>query len=567
MYKGIPASEGIAIGKVLKLEKENPIIDKKQISDREIDEQKNQLTQAVELSKKQLQEIQETSGEVMSAILDAHLMMLEDIELLGMIHSKIENEHQDVVSATDDSVQFFADMLESLEDEYMKERAGDMRDIGYRLIMNLLGKEILSLSTLKEPVIIVADDITPSDTAQMNKNTVLGFLTNVGGRTSHSAIMARTLEIPAIVGLGDISRKVASGDIVCFDGEEGIVFVHPNEEQLQEFQHRKEIYEQKKLLLEQYRNKESITPDGHRVEIAANIGHPKDVNAVNRNGAEGIGLYRTEFLYMDRESMPTEEEQFDAYKSVLEEMQNKPVVIRTLDIGGDKKLPYLPLSEEMNPFLGYRAIRICLDQQEIFKTQLRALLRASVYGNLKIMYPMISSLEEVRLANAVLEDCKKELESEGISYAKFEVGVMIEIPSAALSADLIASEVDFFSIGTNDLIQYTCAVDRMNEKISSLYNPFHPALLRLIKQVIETAHEHDIWCGICGETAADKRLIPLYLGMGLDEFSMSAGSIPKARKQIAHLSTAEAKQMLAEVLKMKTSAEIEAYMNEKTQEI
>ncbi len=567
MYKGIPASEGIAVGKILKLEKENPTIDKKQIGENQIEEQKSRLAQAIEISKKQLQDIQETSDEVTKAILDTHLMMLEDIELIAMIHSKIENEYQDVLSATNDAIHFFADMLESLEDEYMKERAGDMRDIGYRLIMNLLGKEIFSLSTLKEPVIIVAEDITPSDTAQMNKNSVLGFLTDIGGPTSHSAIMARTLEIPAIVGLGDISRKVSSGDIVCFDGEDGIVYVNPNEEKLKEYRQRKEIYEQKIMLLEQYRNKESITRDGHHVEIAANIGHPKDASAANFNGAEGIGLYRTEFLYMDRESMPTEEEQFEAYKSVLEAMDNKPVVIRTLDIGGDKKLPCLPLPKEMNPFLGYRAIRICLDRQEIFKTQLRALLRASVYGNLKIMYPMISSLEEVRLANAILENCKRELETEGISYAKFEVGVMIEIPSAALSADLIASEVDFFSIGTNDLIQYTCAADRMNEKISSLYNPFHPALIRLIKQVIETAHQNNIWCGICGESAADKRLIPLYLGMGLDEFSMSAGSIPKARKQITNLSIADAKRILMEVLKMKTAEEIENYMNDITRDI
>lgn len=562
MYKGIPASDGIAVGKVLKLEKEHPTIIKKQIKESEMENQKNLLAKAISVSKKQLQDIQSISGEVMRAILDTHIMMLEDIELINMIHSKIENEYQDVISATEDSIHFFADMLESLEDEYMKERALDMRDIGYRLIMNLLGKEIISLSTLKEPVIVVAEDITPSDTAQMTNDIVLGFLTDVGGRTSHTAIMAKTLEIPAIVGLGNVSRKIFPGDIVCFDGEEGIVYVNPSEEKLKEYQLRKELDNQEQKLLEQYRDKKSLTLDGHRVEIAANICHPKDVNHTNRNGADGIGLYRTEFLYMDRESMPTEEEQFEAYKSVLEEMHDKPVVIRTLDIGGDKKLPYLPLSEEMNPFLGYRAIRICLDRQEIFETQLRALLRASVYGNLKIMYPMISSLEEVRLANAILENCKRDLDAQGIPYSKFEVGIMIEIPAAALSADLIATEVDFFSIGTNDLIQYTCAADRMNEKIASLYNPFHPALLRLIKQVIETAHENNIWCGICGEAAADKRLIPLYLAMGLDEFSMSAGSIPKARKQITNLSITDAERMLSDVLKMKTAQEIEAYMNE-----
>ena len=562
MYKGIPASEGIAIGKILLMKKEEPVIVRQTIDSNQAENEKNKLSAAIAKSKEQLQKIQAAAGDVMKEILDAHLLILEDEELIGMIHLKVDTEQQDIVSATHDAIEFFADMMASMEDEYMKERAADLRDIGYRIVMNLLGKEILSLLALEEPVIIAAHDITPSDTAQMRKDKVLGFLTNIGGKTSHSAIMARTLEIPAILGMGNITDELKNGDLVCFDGEEGVLHVAPDEPTLEKYKKKQQEQLQKKKLLEEYKDKKSLTKDGHPVELASNIGNPKDAENANKNGAEGIGLYRTEFLYMDRENLPSEEEQFEAYKAVLEAMGERGVVIRTLDIGGDKKLPYLPLPEEMNPFLGYRAVRICLDQKDLFKTQLRALLRASVYGNLKIMYPMISCLEEVRAANAVLEECKKELEREGISYSKFEVGIMIEIPSAAITADLIAPEVDFFSIGTNDLIQYTCAVDRMNEKIANLYNAFHPAVLRLIRQVIESAHANGIWCGMCGETAGNKYLIPLYLGMGLDEFSMSSGSILRARKQIAELSLVRAREIVAKLWSMKTADEIEAYMKE-----
>ncbi len=560
MYKGIPASEGIAIGKVLLMKKEEPDVSKKNISPEEVEKEKNRLQEALEKSKEQIQKIQASASDVLKEILDAHLLILEDVEMIGTIEHKVEHELQDVVSATNDTVEFFADIMASMDDEYMKERAADIRDLGYRILMNLLGKEILSLDTIEESVILVAHDITPSDTAQMNREKVLGFLANIGGKTSHSAIMARTLEIPALLGMSNITEILKNGDFVCFDGEEGVLHVNPDEETLTIFRKRQEAQSQKKKLLQEYKDKKSLTKDGHQVELASNIGNPKDAESADKNGAEGVGLYRTEFLYMDRENLPSEEEQYEAYKSVLETMGERGVVIRTLDIGGDKKLPYLPLPEEMNPFLGYRAVRICLDQKDLFKTQLRALLRASVHGNLKIMYPMISSLEEVRAANAVLEECKKELKQEGIAYAKFEVGIMIEIPSAAVCADLIAPEVDFFSIGTNDLIQYTCAVDRMNEKISYLYNAFHPAVLRLIKQVIDAAHNNNIWCGMCGETAGNKYLIPIYLGLGLDEFSMSAGSMLKARKQIAELSLEDAKNIVEKVWTMKTSEEIESYM-------
>lgn len=560
MVKGIAASEGIAVGKVLLLKKEEPVIEKRIIAPDEKEIEKNKLSAALAKSREQIEQIKKNAGDVMKEILDAHLLILEDDELVGMIVGKIEAENQDAVSATRDSVEFFANILGAMEDAYMKERAADIRDIGYRIIMNLLGKDILSLMTIQEPVIVVAHDITPSDTAQMNKEKVLGFLTEIGGKTSHSAIMARTLEIPAILGLENITKQVKTGDTVCFDGEEGILFVDPDEETLQKYKKMAQEQEHTKKLLAQYKEKKTQTKDGHQVELASNIGNPKDAENADKNGAEGVGLYRTEFLYMDRDNLPSEDEQYEAYRAVLEKMGERPVVIRTLDIGGDKKLPYLQLPDEMNPFLGYRAVRICLDQTDLFKTQLRALLRASVHGNLKIMYPMISSLEEVRSANAILDECKKELDREGIPYAKFEVGIMIEIPSAALTADLIAPEVDFFSIGTNDLIQYTCAVDRMNQKIAELYNPFHPAVLRLIKRVIDAAHENGIWCGMCGETAGNKKLIPLYLGMGLDEFSMSAGAILKARKQIADWSLADAQKIVDDVMKLKTAEEIENYM-------
>lgn len=561
MLKGIAASDGVAIGKILLLEKEEPVIAKRTIEDNEIDSQKNMLLDALAKSKAQLESIKSNAGETMAEILDAHIMILEDTELIDAINMKIELEKQDAISSTDETIAFFADLFKNMDNEYMKERAADMIDIGYRIVMNMLGKEIPSLMALEEPVIIVSHDITPSDTAQMKKDMVLGFLTNIGGRTSHSAIMARSLEIPAILGLSDITTKVKNGDIVCFDGEEGIVYLNPDSETINKYNSKSQELSKEKEMLSTLKNQKSESTDGHHIEIAANIGSPEDARKADEYGCEGIGLYRTEFLYMDRENLPSEEEQFEAYKAVLEVMGERPVVIRTLDIGGDKKLPYLPLPEEMNPFLGYRAIRICLAQPDIFKVQLRALLRASIYGNLRIMYPMISCVEEVRAANEILNECKKELESEGISYSNdIQVGIMVEIPAAAVAADLIADEVDFFSIGTNDLIQYTCAVDRMNEKISHLYNAFNPAVLRLIKNVIDAAHNNNIWCGMCGETAGDKRLIPIYLGMGLDEFSMSASSILKARKQVSELSYEQMKTMAEKALKLKTSDEIQSFI-------
>lgn len=563
MLKGIAASDGIAIGRVLLLKKEIPVIMRKVIPEAEISSQLRVLENALRKSISQLKSIQSESDENMSMILDSHIMILEDTELIDAIRLKIETGKQDAVSAADETLRFFADMFRGMKNDYMKERSEDITDIGYRLIMNMLGREIHSLRSIKEPVIIVAHDITPSDTAQMKKDMVLGFLTDIGGRTSHAAIMARSLEIPAILGLGNITSCVQHGDRVCFDGSEGTVLINPDDQTIDIYSMKAIKLQKEKELLSVYRGRHSVTSDGRKVEICANIGNPSDALRADEYGAEGIGLYRTEFLYMDRPSMPTEEEQFQAYRVVLETMGNRPVIIRTLDIGGDKNLPYLSIPEETNPFLGYRAMRIFLDRPEIFKIQLRALLRASVYGRLRIMYPMISSVEEVRAANLILEECKRELDAEGLRYSdELQKGIMVEIPSAAIAADLIADEVDFFSIGTNDLIQYTCAVDRMNEKISGLYNPFNPAVLRLIKNVIDAAHDNGIWCGMCGEAAADSRLIPLYLGMGLDEFSMSAGSMLKARKLISGLSYEKMQLMSREALRIKTSDDIMAFLAE-----
>ena len=561
MFKGIAASPGIAVGKALVLKKENIIIERNKIDD--LEKEKSRFREAIKVSRTQIEMIKEKAGEEQGNIMDAHIMILEDPELSSNVDDKIQSENINVEAALDDVLNLFISIFESMDNEYMKERAADIKDVGQRLLMNLLGKEIPNLSLLKDEVVLVAHDITPSDTAQMDRQKVLGFITDIGGRTSHSAIMARSMEIPAVLGLKNITEHIKTGDNVVFDGDEGVVLVNPEDSVVQAYLERKEKEIAVKKELMQLVDSESLSLDGRRVEIGCNIGNPEDAKKAHENGAEGIGLYRTEFLYMDRTALPSEEEQYEAYKAVLEIMGERPVVIRTLDIGGDKELPYMNLPKEANPFLGYRAIRICLDRKDIFKTQLRALLRASVYGNLKIMYPMISCVEEIRGANRILEEVKQALDSEGTAYASnFEVGIMIEIPSAAVISDLLAEEVDFFSIGTNDLIQYTTAVDRMNEKISHLYNPFNPAVLRLIKTVIDSGHEAGIWVGMCGEVAGDKRLIPILLGMGLDEFSMSAGAILPARKQIQGLSYEKMKALVTQVLKMKSAEEIEKFVKQ-----
>ena len=567
MFKGTGASPGIAIGKVLVVEHGELEIQRVSISNTE--EEVARLDKAVEVSKEELTKVKEKAllelGEHEAEIFEAHLLVLEDPELIDSAKAKIKDEQVNADYALKEIRDMFVGMFESMDNEYMRERAADIKDVTNRIIRHLLGVKIVDLAALEEEVILVAHDLTPSDTATMNKSKVLGFLTDIGGRTSHTAIMARTLEIAAVVGLTDITTKANDGDYIVFNGDTGEVILNPDEETIDKYTKLKNEFDEYRKSLELLKGKPSQTTDKRHVELAGNIGSPNDVEGLIKNDAEGVGLYRTEFLYMDKEDgFPTEEEQYEAYKAVLEGMDNKPIVIRTLDIGGDKELPYFDMEPEMNPFLGYRAIRICLDRKDIFKTQLRALYRASVHGTLRIMFPMISSLEELLAAKEVVAEVKEELKSEGIAYAdNVEVGMMIEIPSAAVISDILAKHVDFFSIGTNDLIQYTCAVDRMNQKISYLYNQFNPAVLRLIKTVIDNAHAEGKWVGMCGESAGDQRMIPILLGFGLDEFSMSPISILPARKLITSVSYEDMKKFAGEVLAMGTAEEIKAHV-EKT---
>lgn len=565
MYKGTGASPGVALGKALVIEHSELNIEKKNIENVETEVEK--LQAAVEESKKELEQVKERAkvelGEHEAEIFEAHLLVLQDPELIDQTIAKIRDEKVNADFALNEVKEMFVSIFESMDNEYMRERAADIKDVTNRVLRHILGIKVVDLSALSEEVILIAHDLTPSDTATMNKKMVLGFLTNIGGRTSHTAIMARTLEIAAVVGLSDVTENVKDGDFIVFNGETGQVIVNPDEKVINEYRDLKAKFDEEKEALKQLIGKTSITLDGRHVELAGNIGSPNDLEGLIKNDAEGVGLYRTEFLYMDKEDdFPSEEEQYEAYKAVLEGMNGKPIVIRTLDIGGDKELKYFKMDEEMNPFLGYRAIRLCLDRTDIFKTQLRALYRASVHGKLRIMFPMISSLEELLKAKAIIKEVLAEMDAEGIEYSKdVEVGMMIEIPSAAVISDILAKHVDFFSIGTNDLIQYTCAVDRMNQKISYLYNQFNPAVLRLIKMVIDNAHKEGKWVGMCGESAGDQRMIPILLGMGLDEFSMSPISILPARKFITSVKYEDMKKFANEVLTMGTAEEIKAYVD------
>lgn len=563
MMKGIGASPGIAIGKALVVEQSDIVIEKKAITDVEAEVKK--LQDAVEVSKSELAAVKEKVarevGEEESEIFGAHLLVLEDPEFIGEAENKIKNESVNAEFALNEVKDMFVAIFEGMDNAYMKERAADVKDVTGRVLRHILGIKVIDLSSLEDEVVLVAHDLTPSDTATMDKSKVLGFLTDIGGRTSHTAIMSRTLEIAAIVGLNDATKTIKDNDMVIFDGDTGEVFVNPEQSVVDEYTEKKRLFEEEKKELELLKGKASVTTDGKHVELAGNIGTPNDIDGLIKNDAEGVGLYRTEFLYMNSDKFPEEDTQYEAYKAVLEGMEGKPVVIRTLDIGGDKKLSYFEMEEEMNPFLGYRAIRLCLDKTEIFKTQLRALYRASVHGKLRIMFPMISSLEELLKAKEICEEVKKELSNEGIEYSKdVEVGMMIEVPSAAVISDILAKHVDFFSIGTNDLIQYTCAVDRMNQKISNLYNQFNPAVLRLINLVIKNAHAEGKWVGMCGEAAGDQKMIPILLGFGLDEFSMSPISILRARRLVTSVSEADMKALASEVLSLGTAEEIEKYM-------
>ncbi|HEP1245030.1 TPA: phosphoenolpyruvate--protein phosphotransferase [Staphylococcus aureus] len=565
LIKGIAASDGVAIAKAYLLVEPDLTFDKNEkVTD--VEGEVAKFNNAIEASKVELTKIRNNAevqlGADKAAIFDAHLLVLDDLELIQPIQDKIKNENANAASALTDVTTQFVTIFESMDNEYMKERAADIRDVSKRVLSHILGVELPNPSMIDESVVIVGNDLTPSDTAQLNKEFVQGFATNIGGRTSHSAIMSRSLEIPAIVGTKSITQEAKQGDMIIVDGLNGDVIVNPTEDELIAYQDKRERYFADKKELQKLRDADTVTVDGVHAELAANIGTPNDLPGVIENGAQGIGLYRTEFLYMGRDQMPTEEEQFEAYKEVLEAMDGKRVVVRTLDIGGDKELSYLNLPEEMNPFLGYRAIRLCLAQQDIFRPQLRALLRASVYGKLNIMFPMVATINEFREAKAILLEEKENLKNEGHDISDdIELGIMVEIPATAALADVFAKEVDFFSIGTNDLIQYTLAADRMSERVSYLYQPYNPSILRLVKQVIEASHKEGKWTGMCGEMAGDETAIPLLLGLGLDEFSMSATSILKARRQINGLSKNEMTELANRAVDCATQEEVIELVN------
>ncbi|EOT42653.1 MULTISPECIES: phosphoenolpyruvate--protein phosphotransferase [Enterococcus] len=554
MLKGIAASDGVAVAKAYLLVQPDLSFNKISVDDTEAEAKR--LDDALAKSTEELQQIREKAaqslGEAEAQVFDAHLMVLSDPEMIGQIKQNVKDNKVNAESALKEVTDMYIGMFEAMDDNaYMQERAADIRDVAKRVLAHLLGVTLPNPSMINEEVVVVAHDLTPSDTAQLDRKFVKAFVTDIGGRTSHSAIMARSLEIPAIVGTKEITAKVKAGDILAVNGIIGDVIIDPTEEQKAEFQKAGADFAAQKAEWEKLKEADTVTADGKHFELAANIGTPKDLEGVHNNGAEAIGLYRTEFLYMDSPDFPTEEDQFEAYKAVLEGMGDKPVVVRTMDIGGDKELPYLTLPHEMNPFLGYRALRISLSElgDDMFRTQLRALLRASAFGNLRIMFPMVATLKEFRAAKKMYDEERQKLINEGVTVSDtIQVGIMIEIPAAAVLADKFAKEVDFFSIGTNDLIQYTMAADRMNERVSYLYQPYNPSILRLIKNVIDSAHAEGKWAGMCGEMAGDQTAVPILMGMGLDEFSMSATSVLKTRSLMKRLSTEDMKVLADKAL-------------------
>ena len=562
MISGIPASPGIVFGKALVLKEEKIVLDMQKIKDSQVEEEIARFYAGREAAVEQLNSIKERAyqslGEEKAAIFEGHLMILEDEELEEEIIDYLRSNHVNAAVAANVVIDQQVAILSEIDDEYLKERAGDIRDIGNRLIKNILGMHIVDLGEINEEAILVAYDLTPSETAQLNLDKVLGFVTDIGGRTSHTSIMARSLELPAIVGTNNVTELVNTGDFLILDALNNVVYVNPSQEDIQRLKALQAKLADEKAELAKLKDLPALTLDGHRVDVVANIGTIRDIEGAERNGAEGVGLYRTEFLFMDRDQLPTEEEQFIAYKDVVEAMNGNLVILRTMDIGGDKELPYLDLPKEMNPFLGWRAIRIALDRREILNAQLRAVLRASAYGKLAVMFPMIISVEEIRELKSVIEELKVELRNEGKDFDEnIQIGVMVETPSAAVNAKFLAKEVDFFSIGTNDLTQYTLAVDRGNEFISHLYNPMSPSVLSLIKQVIDASHAEGKWTGMCGELAGDERATVLLLGMGLDEFSMSAISVPRIKKLIRNVNYQDAKLLAEKALQQPTAAEIE----------
>ncbi|WP_272516313.1 MULTISPECIES: phosphoenolpyruvate-protein phosphotransferase PtsI [unclassified Providencia] len=573
MISGILVSPGFAFGQALILKEDPIVVSTKKIADDQVEKEIQRFIEGRNKSAEQLSLIKEKAEKNLGAekaeIFEGHIMLLEDEELEQEIVSLIKGDKKTADAAAYSVIEDQAQALESLDDEYLKERAADVRDIGKRLLKNILNIPIVDLSAINQEVILIAADLTPSETAQLNLDKVLGFITDLGGRTSHTSIMARSLELPAIVGTSDATSKIKNGDFIVLDGVNNTIHLNPSDAEIDKLKAFRDDYLQEKEELAKLKDLPAVTLDGHQVEVCANIGTVRDVAGAERNGAEGVGLYRTEFLFMDRDAFPTEEEQFQAYKAVAEAMGSQAVIVRTMDIGGDKDLPYMNLPKEENPFLGWRAIRICLDRKEILHSQLRAILRASNFGKLRIMFPMVISVEEVRELKAELEMLKAQLREEGKAFDEtIEVGVMVETPAAAVIARHLAKEVDFFSIGTNDLTQYTLAVDRGNELISHLYNPMSPAVLNLIKQVIDASHAEGKWTGMCGELAGDERATLLLLGMGLDEFSMSAISIPRIKKLIRNANFADTQALAEQALAQPTADElmklVDTFIQEKT---
>ncbi|WP_227016612.1 phosphoenolpyruvate--protein phosphotransferase [Sinanaerobacter chloroacetimidivorans] len=564
VYSGIAGSEGIAAGKAYVFINNQTEIDMEAVASDAIQTELEKLNEGIELSRTQLirlkEKVLQEFDESKAQIFEAHRMMLEDPEFAGAIREAITSGSVNAAYAVKKVADSYIAIFEQIEDDYMRERAADIKDVSSRLTRNILGISSWDLLAINSPVIIVAHDLTPSDTAMMNKEYVLGFTTDVGGSTSHTAIMARSLGIPAVLGLGDISSRIKDGDYLIIDGFEGKIIVNPDQEQQAEYEMKISQHRERRKKLQEVASLPAITADGRRIEISCNIGTPEDIHGAAANGGDGIGLFRTEFLYMNSNSLPSEEEQYEQYRKAAVLLQGKPLIIRTLDIGGDKKLPYLRIPEEMNPFLGWRAIRICLERKDIFKTQLRAILRASTEGNILIMFPMISGVGEVREAKKVLEETKEELRRENIKFDEnIRVGIMVEIPSAAMTADIIAKEVDFFSIGTNDLCQYALAVDRMNPKVSSLYQPLHPGILRLIKNVIDASHRYGKFTGMCGEMAGTEEACVILLGLGLDEFSMSAAAIPAIKNLVRSVTIKQAEEIADHALTMDTPEEVLEY--------
>ena len=558
---GIGASEGVSIGKALLFIEEEIVIPQEKISGDMVGSQLIKLEEGLKKSKTQLiairEKVKEKMGEDKAAIFDGHIMLLEDEDLKMEVEDKIKGENSPAAKALDEGINEYCEMISQLDDPYLRERAADLKDVGKRWIKNVLGMKMKDLSNLEKDTIVVTYDLTPSDTAQLDLENCIGFITEVGGKTSHSAIMARSLELPAIVGVKDVLAEIFEGQPLIMDGEKGDIIVEPIQDDVATYSAKRAQFLADKEELKKLINEDAITLDGRVVEIYGNIGGPNDVDAVVTSGATGVGLYRTEFLFMNSDHMPTEDEQYQAYRIVAEKMKGKPVTIRTMDIGGDKELPYMNLPKEMNPFLGYRAIRISLEQQDMFKTQLRAILRASSYGQIKIMYPMITSVNEIRKANEILAECKEELDEIGKKYdEKIKVGIMIETPSTAIIAYKFAKEVDFFSIGTNDLTQYFLAVDRGNEMVSNLYSSFNPAVLEAIQKVIDAAHDRGIPVSMCGEFAGDKKATELLLGMGLDIFSMSASSVLQVKKKIRTTNYEEAQKYRDLILEQDTPQEV-----------